>query len=373
MLGIFANFFYIPWQSNIDRGCMNILYGIQTTGNGHIGKSRIIVRELKRRGHQVRVIFSGAQQSRIPGAEDFEPYRIFKGLTYATEKGRINYIKTAPRLDAFSYVRDILTYNARGADLVISDYEPLSIHIAKRHKIPSLGISHQYVFQHDVPYPTLNVMVRTIMEYFAPADFLVPIHWHHFGFPVLPPVFMPTQITETPGTTAPSVAVYLPYEDKQAVLTTLQQSPKDYEYYFFTDTNREQVRNNIHILPKNRQQFLNRLAVSEGAILHGGFMANTEAFDMGKKTLAKPISGQAEQIANAMAIEQLGFGKQMSELNAAEISEWLELPAIKAMHYPNTGVQFVDWVENGVFNTPSLIALCEEAWKDIPIPQIFRT
>ncbi|MDZ7822047.1 MAG: hypothetical protein U5N26_09695 [Candidatus Marinimicrobia bacterium] len=36
-------------------------------------------------------------------------------------------------------------------------------------------------------------------------------------------------------------------------------------------------------------------------------MANSESFDMGIKTLVKPIAGQAEQIANAMAIEQLGF------------------------------------------------------------------
>lgn len=352
---------------------MNILYGIQTTGNGHIGKSRMIVRELKRRGHQVRVIFSGAQQKNIPDTADFEPYRIFKGLTYETEKGKINYVKTAPRLDAFSYVRDILAYKARDIDLVISDYEPLSIHIAKRHKIPSLGISHQYVFQYDVPYPALHVMVRTIMEYFAPADFVVPIHWHHFGFPVLPPIFMPTVITERISGPGPSVVVYLPYEDSAAVLKMLQNAPGEYTYVFFTDVNKVQRRGNIIVLPKNRQEFLNRLAASEGAILNAGFMANSEAFDLGKKTLVKPISGQAEQIANAMAIERLDFGRQMTDLNAAELEEWLDMPPMKAMQYPQTGTRFVDWVEKGVFNTQSLIALCEEQWSKIPIPQIFRT
>lgn len=352
---------------------MNILYGIQTTGNGHIGKSRIIVRELKRRGHQVRVIFSGARQKNIPGVEDFEPCRIFKGLTYETENGKINYIKTAPRLDAFSYVRDILAYKANDIDLVISDYEPLSIHIAKRHKIPSLGISHQYVFQYDVPYPTLNVMVRTIMEYFAPADFVVPIHWHHFGFPVLPPIFMPTEITERSGKFRPFVVVYLPYEDSAAVLKMLQNAPREYSYLFFTDVSRMQQHGNIVVLPKHRQNFLNKLAASEGAILNAGFMANSEAFDLGKKTLVKPISGQAEQIANAMAIELLNFGKQMTDLNASEITEWLKMPGIKAMNYPRTGIRFVDWIEKGVFNTKSLIALCEEQWSKIPIPQIFRT
>ena len=352
---------------------MNILYGIQTTGNGHIGKSRVIVRELKRRGHQVRVIFSGDQQGNIPDAEDFEPYRIFKGLTYATENGKINYIKTAPRLDAFSYVRDIMTYNARGTDLVVSDYEPISINIAKRNKIPSLGISHQYVFQHDVPYPPLQVLVRTIMEYFAPADFVVPIHWHHFGFPVLPPIFMPTRISETPGDDRRYVIVYLPYEDARKVLKMLESCPVSYDYYFFTDIRKIQQKNNIILFPKDRQNFLNKLAGSRGAILHAGFLANCEAFDLGKKTLVKPIAGQAEQIANAMAIEQLHFGRQMQELNPREVEEWLQMPDIRPMHYPDTGIRFVDWIEQGIFNTPSLIALCEELWSRIPIPQIFRT
>ncbi|MDD3966406.1 MAG: glycosyltransferase family protein [Candidatus Neomarinimicrobiota bacterium] len=352
---------------------MNILYGIQTTGNGHIGKSRIIVRELKRRGHQVRVIFSGDQQGNIPGDQDFAPYRIFKGLTYATENGKINYVKTAPRLDAFSYVRDILAYNAKGVDLIVSDYEPISINIAKRNKIPSLGISHQYVFQHDVPYPPLQVLVRTIMEYFAPADFTVPIHWHHFGFPVLPPVITPAQLNKTKEIEGKYVVVYLPYEDIRQVIKMLESCPPDHDYYFFTDIKKNQRKNNIHLLPKDRQQFLNKLAGSQGAILHAGFLANSEAFDLGKKTLAKPISGQAEQIANAMAIEQLHFGKQMNELNFREVAEWLQMPPIRPMHYPDTGIRFVDWIEAGVFNTQSLIALCEELWSGVPIPQIFRT
>jgi uncharacterized protein (TIGR00661 family) len=165
----------------------------------------------------------------------------------------------------------------------------------------------------------------------------------------------------------------LPYEDARKVLKMLESCPASYDYYFFTDIRKIQQKNNIILFPKDRQNFLNKLAGSRGAILHAGFLANCEAFDLGKKTLVKPIAGQAEQIANAMAIEQLHFGRQMQELNPREVEEWLQMPDIRPMHYPDTGIRFVDWIEQGIFNTPSLIALCEELWSRIPIPQIFRT
>jgi len=351
---------------------VNILYGVQTTGNGHIGKSRNIVLELKRRGHHVQVIFSGSQQKNLPEAEAFEPYKIFKGLTYATENGKINYIKTAPRLDAFAYLRDILTYNAKGIDLVITDYEPVSVQVAKKNKIPSIGLSHQYAFKYDIPYPTLQVMVRTIMEYFVPADFVVPVHWHHFGFPILPPIFPPIHIDPLDPPERKMIIVYLPYERQENVLRMLEACPRDFDYYFFTEVSRKRSKNNIHLMPRGRQDFLNHLSQSDGAILHAGFLANSESFHMGVKTLAKPIAGQAEQVANAMAVEELGFGKQMYDLNPQEVSEWLKLPSIRPMHYPDTATRFVDWIEAGIFNTKSLVEMCEEQWSKVPIPHIFR-
>ncbi len=351
---------------------MNILYGVQTTGNGHIGRSQDIVRELKERGHNVRVIFSGDQQKNLPDTEYFEPYNIFKGLTYVTENGKINYIKTAPRLDAISFVRDIYNYNAKDIDLVISDFEPVSVQVAKKNKIPSVVLSHQTAFLYDIPYPSLNVMTRAIIEYFVPADFLVSVHWHHFGFPILPPILPPTHIEEQPTSLNDQIVVYLPYENQKEVVNLLEKCPKDHEYHLFTRVDKRQQRENIILHPKSRKDFLNTISVSKGAVLHAGFMANSEAFDLGVKTLVKPIAGQAEQIANAMAIETLGMGKHMNDLNPREVQEWLKLPAIRPMKYPRIAPRFVDWIEMGIFNNKSLTNLCEELWSHIPIPHIFR-
>ena len=42
---------------------MKILFGVQGTGNGHISRSRELVRKLKADGHDVDVIISGRNRS----------------------------------------------------------------------------------------------------------------------------------------------------------------------------------------------------------------------------------------------------------------------------------------------------------------------
>ena len=58
---------------------MNILYGVNATGNGHISRSRITISELKKRGHNVTVLFSGRKVKDFFDLEQFRPYVIKKG------------------------------------------------------------------------------------------------------------------------------------------------------------------------------------------------------------------------------------------------------------------------------------------------------
>ena len=42
---------------------MKILYGLNGTGNGHVCRSREIIRRLRDRGHEVRVMVSGGESN----------------------------------------------------------------------------------------------------------------------------------------------------------------------------------------------------------------------------------------------------------------------------------------------------------------------
>ena len=72
---------------------MKILYGISTTGNGHISRSRIIVKALRNKGHLVDVILSGRKEKNLFDIEELKPFQIKKGFTFVTNKGKINYVK----------------------------------------------------------------------------------------------------------------------------------------------------------------------------------------------------------------------------------------------------------------------------------------
>ena len=68
---------------------MKILYGIAATGNGHISRSRIIVKALKEKGHSVDVLLSGREEKNLFDISEFKPFQIKKGFTFVTKKERL--------------------------------------------------------------------------------------------------------------------------------------------------------------------------------------------------------------------------------------------------------------------------------------------
>ena len=114
---------------------MNILYGIQATGNGHITRSKLLVKQLRDSGHKVHVILSGRSPEKLWDVEDLLPYDVFPGLTYANYKGKVHYWQTVKNLRLIKFIGDVVSYNTSGIDLVITDFDPVSAYIAKIKKI----------------------------------------------------------------------------------------------------------------------------------------------------------------------------------------------------------------------------------------------
>ena len=68
---------------------MNILYGIQGTGNGHIAKAPTILSILKKYSSNVDILLSSNNYSLKPSFNiDYKK----KGITFFTKNGRINYL-----------------------------------------------------------------------------------------------------------------------------------------------------------------------------------------------------------------------------------------------------------------------------------------
>ena len=340
---------------------MNILYAVQATGNGHISRSREVVQKLKDLGHAVRVLFSGREPDRLADVEVFAPYTVLPGLTFQTHKGKVRVLGTACRLKLPRFYRDIFSFDAEGIDLVVTDFEPISARVARRCRIPSIGIGHQYAFLHPIPMAGANAVSRWVLRNFAPVDIPVGLHWHHFGFPILPPI-IPHHLRADRPVEEKKVLVYLPFESLDEIKKTFESIP-DHHFYIYGCENVRQAfdQGNLHLRAFSRQGFLNDLVKCSGVVCNAGFELASEALHIGKKLLVKPLKGQMEQLSNALAISKLGLGDVMDRLDAQRIGQWLHRPAGSALGYPDVAGILARWLVKGRWH--DLQGLARKTWQ----------
>jgi uncharacterized protein (TIGR00661 family) len=324
---------------------LRILYGVQGTGNGHISRSREIIRYLKADGHQVRVIVSGRDPNLLWDMEVFEPFSALEGLTFSTRRGRLQYFKTARRLNFFRFYSDIRGFDAHSLDLVITDFEPVSARIARRHHLPSIGIGHQYAFRYRIPVGGFDPAALYVIRQFAPADACLGLHWHHFDQPILPPIIpnhMPSDLRPIHN----KILVYLPFEEMQDIRRLL--APFEaHRFFVYHQLPAASDEGHLRLRPYSRQGFLKDLAESSAVITNAGFELVSEALHLGKKILVKPLARQMEQISNAKALKELNLGTVMKRLDPGAVDGFLAKRKFAAVRYPDVARMIADWIGAG--------------------------
>jgi uncharacterized protein (TIGR00661 family) len=344
---------------------MKIFYGVQGTGNGHITRARVMAKELYYAGADVTFLFTGKNTSHYFDMEIFQRYLSKSGLTFSLHKGQVQYIKTAIQAKPIQFFRDVAALDLSGYDLIISDFEPVTSWAAKRCHKSVLGIGHQYAFNHDIPKTGSDPIANTVMKYFAPVDIGIGLHWHHFNQPILPPII---------ETTAPTVSVnkkkfvvYLPFEEHQDVMMFLKAFDK-FEFHVYTSATQASGMRHVHCKPLSREGFRQDFYDCAGIITNAGFELASEALYAGKKILAKPLHSQMEQLSNAFALQQLGYGQTMYELDAQILTTWLQEDHAVQITYPNVAKIIVQWIVAGMPTmTSDFIA---SVWRDVRVSKI---
>lgn len=340
---------------------MKLLYGIQTTGNGHISRSRLMIEALKAQGHSVTTLFSGYGRSTFWDYRTFEPFNESRGLTFVTEKGQINYSRTLMGAKPRELLNDIRELDLSEFDAVISDFEPITAWAARRQNVPSIGISHQEAFHYAIPKRSGNQMARLIMRQYAPTQHRIGLHWHHFGQPILPPIIENTLQPITP-TAESMILVYLPFEDAAQVQQQLAVF-NEHIFHFYTDVKEIRQVGNIISHPFNRDGFMHDLQRCAGVICQAGFELPSEALHLGKKLLVKPVQRQYEQMCNATALSQHGLGHSMEQLDHNAIKQFLQTPSIGAKNYPNVATAIAQWIGQADLDAPlAHQSLVEQLW-----------
>ncbi|MDD1628451.1 MAG: glycosyltransferase [Methylococcaceae bacterium] len=344
---------------------MKIFYGVQGTGNGHITRARVMAKELYAAGIDVTFQFTGRPADKYFDMDIFNGYQLRTGLTFNTDKGQVNYLKTAREAKPITFIKDVKALDLSGYDLVISDFEPVTAWAAKNQKKPVLGIGHQYAFNHNIPRAGSDPIANQVMKYFAPANRGVGLHWHHFGQPILPPII---DTPETPKSIIKNkIIVYLPFEDQQEVIKLL--SPfENFEFHIYAPEVIASKFDHIICNPLSRAGFQRDLYDCSGIISNAGFELASEALQLGKKILAKPLHAQMEQISNAAALKQLGYGQTMNDMDISVIEYWLHDNHAIHITYPNIANVLVKWIQNGMPEMePDFI---EDIWSTVEVLHI---
>jgi uncharacterized protein (TIGR00661 family) len=341
---------------------MKILYGVQGTGNGHLARARVMAKELYAVGIDVDFLFSGRSAEKYFDMEVFNDYQLRTGLTFNTHQGRVNYFKTAYQANLSTLIQDIKSLDLSHYDLVITDFEPITAWAAKKQHKPSLGIGNQYSYHYEIPKKGADPIADLIMKHFAPVERAVGLHWHHFGQPILPPITETASMPETIVTN--KIVVYLPFEEPGDVVKLL--SP--FENFEFHISSSQPVSSKFpHLIyhSMSSDKFQHELINCAGIISNAGFAMTSEALQLGKKLLIKPLHAQVEQTSNAAALQQLGYAHIMNDLDISAVEHWLHDHHAVHITYPNTAKILTQWIQNGM---PEMdMDFIEEIWSAVDI------
>ncbi|WP_298771496.1 MJ1255/VC2487 family glycosyltransferase [uncultured Shewanella sp.] len=346
---------------------MRILYGVQGTGNGHISRARVMAQAFHDKGVEVDYLFSGRHSTPFFDMQLFGQYQKKRGVSFVTQNGCIRVFSTLKRNSLWSLKRDIQALDLSGYDLVISDFEPISAWAARLQGVVSIGINHQSALRYPVPKSGYSWYSELILNYFAPVDISLACHWHHFGFPILPPI---VDVHSCKVEKTHQILVYLPFEQPQHIIELLAPFT-EYQFIIYHGT-LSSLGSPEHLIWRsfNCASFKQDLASSGGVISNAGFELPSEALTLGKKLLVKPLHGQFEQLSNMAALNLLGAADCMMELDTHVVRRWLHSAPADAINYPPLGDVLVNWIIAG--NWSDIDALCQSVWQNITLPSTWR-
>jgi uncharacterized protein (TIGR00661 family) len=327
----------------------NILYGVNGEGAGHSTRAKEVLSHLVAQGHTVHVASfdRGLQNLR----ERFDVTEIY-GFRFAYVNNRVRYKRTIAKnlitvpQAARSLARLKKLVEEWKTDLVITDFEPLTCHVAHKMGLPVISIDNQHCLTNAVvSYPgkyrrdaaaaklVTRMMTPRADAYLVISFFTAPVRKRNtFLFPPL----LRQEILNAKPTQGEHVLVYV--TSPAPVLAKLLNSVRGrFVAYGF---GREGAEGNIVYKKPSVDGFFSDLTTAKAIVANSGFSLVTEALHLGKPYLAVPVLHQFEQIFNAYWLDKAGYGAYWEELNKEEVESFLyNLPQYreKLAHYPRQG------------------------------------
>jgi uncharacterized protein (TIGR00661 family) len=290
---------------------LKILYGIQCTGNGHLSRSKEIIKYLQDNYQEridcIDVCLSG-NFSQIDTSELNIKYR-FNGLGFNMINGQISIWKTIVDLKLWDFLKSIMIPKINDYDIIVSDFEPITCWsgIISRKRV--LGVGNHYKFLSNKKFlknlspnyfynKIITKLVSPVNDYIA-FEYLKETE--NDFFPIIRKVLRKAQITQEDF-----YICYLSSISSSDQVKFFNLFPNQTFYIFHNDIKEASDFENVRLRPIDRVNFTNRLVRCKGVICHTGFQLTSECLFLGKKLLVVPIKHQIEQIYNTKTLNKFG-------------------------------------------------------------------
>jgi uncharacterized protein (TIGR00661 family) len=282
---------------------MNILYGINGEGLGHINRSKHVIDKLRDQGHTVyKACMLNKELS--DGDTCIHGVRLkFKNRKIKKIRAIIDYLRLPTNKD----VR-LLEQRYGKVDLVITDFESTVARYARKNEIPLVSIDNQHRFykiDYSMPlkYVIYNILLSICVRVFIGKtdDRIVTcFHPQEASYDVL----CGQAETKENGTTL----VYLKDEFVSAFIKNYKDlKTPTYIYCKSPGSFLQDVSSNIMLCPLG-DSFKRRLLDCSRVISNGGNQIIGECIQYNKPITCIPIIGQIEQEMNAYYLEKHNLG-----------------------------------------------------------------
>lgn len=326
---------------------MKLLYAVQATGNGHITRARALLPALQQAGISVDFLFSGRPRERLFDMQCFRDFQHRTGFTFVTREGQVHGWKTLKSARISEFMADVRSLDLSGYDLLLNDFEPVSAWAARRQKLPSLGLAHQYALRYSLPGTQRALWLKPAMDLFTPLDRYIGVHWQSFDQAILPPLLSLPGVTDGEMVEpAPFVLVYLPFESTEQVIAWLKPLTGQ-AFRIYADVPEAVSYGHVEVRPLCRQAFPVDLKRCQGVICNTGFGLCSEALLLGKRLLTKPLKGQIEQYSNACILQQMQRAEVMPKFDLQCVRDWLVSPEPEPICYPDVARFIAEWLVSG--------------------------
>jgi uncharacterized protein (TIGR00661 family) len=327
---------------------MKILYGVVGEGMGHAIRSRVIIEELLKRGHDVSIMASSRACDFLTKRFGQEEVHRIHGFHMIYEDNRVRIGKTLwsnieqglagipTNIEAYFHLISEFKPEA-----VISDFESWTYLYGRTHRLPTISIDNMQIINRcTLPDEILNgakadfEIAKSFVKgklpscsyYLITTFFSPPVRKENTE--LFPPILRP-EILNAKSSKGNHILVYQTGEGYERLTETLSKTDFEYRIYGMRRNITEvEVEGNLHYCPFSESQFIEDLSSAAGVIAGGGFTLMGEAVYLHKPMLSVPLQGQFEQILNARYLELVGYGKAARDLNdPSTVAEFLrELP-----------------------------------------------